>query len=559
MSEFSTSTLDKTQPESGRSRQYTAWIKQATRTLESSLEKLGEYLNPILVKETRQALKSRQFVITFLIVLLACWIASFAVVAIVGPDVYYVAEGGTMLIVYCMILAFPMFIIVPFSAFRSLSSEQEDNTYDLLSITSLSSRKIVSGKLGSAVVQGMVYMSAVSPCIAFTFLLRGVDTLTVGMILIYYILASLGLSLIGLFAGTAIRMLHTQVLTSVVLVMLLTGAFVASIPATIGLIQESVYLFRDSWFWAGNLAFLTLYVTTFLLIHAAASAQIAFHSENRSTALRWIMVVQQACLIGWLSVPILEGGMQFVANACAALGIIAGIYWFALGMLLTSEWPHLSRRVLRSLPATTVGRMAFTWFNPGPGTGYFFVVANYTLLLVGGAMMLWFAGGNLRAGDAELAFYLLLMTWCYLVIFLGIGRLLIAFARQFTFVSLTAGFLLNLILVLLATGVPQVIAYLSPQHRIGEQFSMLHITNPIWTLMTLVEDRPLAVGGLATLFVMVPLALIVLVLNVRGLYVELHQHRRNLPQRVEEDELAAMPPPVKQPTSPWEEPSEVGQ
>ena len=34
-------------------------------------EKWGDWCNPILVKETRQALKSRQFVITFSLLLLA--------------------------------------------------------------------------------------------------------------------------------------------------------------------------------------------------------------------------------------------------------------------------------------------------------------------------------------------------------------------------------------------------------------------------------------------------------------------------------------------------------
>ena len=35
---------------------------------------------------------------------------------------------------YC-ILAFPLLVIVPFSAFRSLAAEREDGTYELLSIT----------------------------------------------------------------------------------------------------------------------------------------------------------------------------------------------------------------------------------------------------------------------------------------------------------------------------------------------------------------------------------------------------------------------------------------
>ena len=37
------------------------------------LERLGDRFNPIVVKEVRQALKSRQFVLTFLLLLLAAW------------------------------------------------------------------------------------------------------------------------------------------------------------------------------------------------------------------------------------------------------------------------------------------------------------------------------------------------------------------------------------------------------------------------------------------------------------------------------------------------------
>ena len=51
-----------------------------------------------------------------------------------------------------------------------------------------------SGKLGSAILQMMVYYSALAPCIAFTYLLRGIDIITIGLFLAYSFLASLLLS-----------------------------------------------------------------------------------------------------------------------------------------------------------------------------------------------------------------------------------------------------------------------------------------------------------------------------------------------------------------------------
>ena len=63
-------------------------------TLDARLERIGDRINPILVKETRQALKSRQFSITFMLLLGASLLVSFAGVAIGGPDLGYRSAGG---------------------------------------------------------------------------------------------------------------------------------------------------------------------------------------------------------------------------------------------------------------------------------------------------------------------------------------------------------------------------------------------------------------------------------------------------------------------------------
>ncbi|MBI3462847.1 MAG: ABC transporter permease, partial [Planctomycetes bacterium] len=122
-------------------------------TLETWLEPLGDRINPILVKETRQALKSRQFLVTFLLLLVASLLVSFGGVAIVGPDLGYRSAGVGFFIAYYAVLAFAVFVVVPFGAYRSLASEQEERTFELLSITTLRPRQIVAGKLLSAVVQ----------------------------------------------------------------------------------------------------------------------------------------------------------------------------------------------------------------------------------------------------------------------------------------------------------------------------------------------------------------------------------------------------------------------
>ena len=549
-SEGTTSTEEFTPPidEPATSR-WKEWLAGAW----GNLEKLAERANPILVKETRQAFKSRQFVVVFLVVLIACWIASFAVVAIVGPDVYFVSAGAQMLIVYAVILAFPLMLIVPYSAFRSLAAEQEDNTYDLLSITTLTTGQIVTGKLNSAIVQMLVYLSAVSPCIAFTFLLRGVDALTVAVLLGYLILASLGLSMIALLAGTVAKIRYSQVLVSVLLVLMLAGCFFSSVPLMTEFISESYQYLRDEWFWIGNICFLTFYVTSFALLHAAASAQIAFTSQNRSTPLRRLMILQQACLLGWLMVPLLEDGIRSINEVLFVGAMFLGVYWYAMGTLLTSEWPHLSRRVQRSLPQSELGRIFFTWFNPGPGTGYMFCVANLTtLLVVGLSTLLATSQIGTRWLNSEQVFFFYTLGWSYVVLYLGVGRLLITLMRRFAFVSLTAGFLLHVILLLAGCGVPQILAYMSSTLQFGGQYSLLHITNPLWTLIELTDNGAAAIDAWTVLIVIGTGAIVVLLFNMRAVAVEIQHHRRSLPTRVAEDEAELHPEPEPLPANPWE-------
>jgi ABC-type transport system involved in multi-copper enzyme maturation permease subunit len=541
------------------------WAR-AWNAIEDRLVALTDRANPILVKESRQALKSRQFVVTFLIVLVACWIVSFAVVADVGPQIYYAAAGPTLLIWYYGILCIPLALIVPFSAFRSLAAEQEENTYDLLSITTLSSRQIITGKLVSATVQMVVYLCAVSPCIAFTFLLRGVDAIMLAVLLCVAVLGSLGLSVIALLVGAVAKVRSTQVVISVALVLGLAGACLAGIALGFAIIEEGSAVYRDPELWLAMFALLTLYVTTFGLVHAAAAAQIAFVSENRSSPLRWWMIAQQACFCGWV------GGAAYaihlwnpgVNNEYASMMVVAGgfaaAYWYFMGSMLTGEWPHLSRRVQRSLPQSTMGRALLSLFNPGPGAGYLFAVANLTMLLLAGLIVVGATSGSATTWlTTEAAVFFLILAWSYVVAFLGVGRLIISTLRRWIYVPMAAAFLLHFLLIFAAIMVPTVIQMTSRELR-NSGYTLLQMSNPIWTLGDLLDDGVAAVRGDILILVIPAAALIALILNMRSVATELLYHRIAPPVRVAEEEAQLHPVPAPKPSSPWEteEPEPVG-
>jgi hypothetical protein len=518
--------------------------------LENRLAAIVDGANPILVKETRQALKSRQFVVTFFIVLAACWIVSFGGVAVIGPQIYYGAAGSSMLVWYYGILAFPLAVIVPYSAFRSLAVEQEENTFDLLSITTLSSRQIVTGKLWSAIVQMLVYLSAVSPCIAFTFLLRGVDAMTTAMLLALAVLGSLALSMVALFVGAAARAKHMQIITSVALVLALFGAFWGAILIAITLIETSVP--PESEFWAILGIAAAIYVTTFGLLHAAAAAQISFASENRSTPIRRWMMAQQACFVGGVAGMVFAFGRTWDVVAGVSVGcmLMAAFYWQVMGAMLTGEWPHLSRRVQRSLPQSALSRTFLSFFNPGPAAGYMFAVANLTMVaLVALAAVYWsYAFGG---ASTDVYIYAVILAWSYVVGYLGIGRLLIGVMRRFSYVSLTAGFLIQLLLVLAGIGVPLTIQVTSRMLR-NSGYTLLQMSNPFWTLVELLDHGSGAVQAPVLVLVLPAIAIAVLMLNMPAVATELRRHRVAAPVRVIEEEAALHPTPTPGPSSPWD-------
>jgi hypothetical protein len=534
-------------------------------TAEAALERAGEYLNPILVKECRQALKSRQFVITFALVLLFAWGWSILGVAMSGPEIYYSFAGADLFFGYYIILAFPLMIIVPYCAFRSLAGEREDRTFELLSITTLKPRQIVGGKLGSAVVQMVVYFSAISPCLAFTYMLRGIDVLTIVFILLYSFMASLGLSLLSLLLATLTSEKHWQIVMSVALVLGLAAAFITAWMICYQILSWNNMSFDEAAFWVANAALLTAYVSYAALVYLTAAAQLTFASDNRSTPLRVVMLVQFLLFTGWMSglfaglsqqnqIILNELGGFLVAYLC-----VCGVHWYIMGTFLVGEWPHLSPRVKRRLPQSFLGRAFLTWFNPGPGTGYLFAVGN---LFVAGllSMIMLFVATSIspnaitRTPSPEQVTFFTLIGFSYITIYLGIGKLAVAGLTRIAPVGVVLSVLLQILLVLAGAGIPLVIHLMSDYRSTG--WNLLHITNPIWTLAEVADSGTGLLNSPTLLLILAPLALIVFVANLPSVAAEVRHVRIAAPKRVAEEDaeaaaLAAPPQPVR--SSPWDE------
>lgn len=534
----------------------------AASPLDELLDRLGDRLNPILVKEARQALKSRQFTVTFSLLLIGAWILSIVGVAYIGSSIHYGAYGASMFSFYFIALAFPLLVIVPFGAFRSLASEQEDRTFELLSITTLRPRQIVGGKLGSAMLQTMLYLSAISPCLGFTYLLRGIDLPTILFIVFYTLLASAGLSLIGLFFGTLFRQRHWQIVGTVALIAGLSWMLFVAVMMVFGLLQTGQSLFVEEGFWEVNGVILTVYASFFALIYVATATQLTFASDNRSTALRITMLALPILLAGWVGWAIAKYPDFRRPELFSVWIVMLGIYWYGMGAVLTGESANLPLRVRRGLPQTMLGRIALSWFNPGPATGYMFSVSNLVagitlLVIVFFVGLASYPGYWNSSNRAESILYTAILVSSYVVFYLGTGKWLAARIRRFGFgFGVPATVLLHVCLVALGTGVPLTVLMMSQMIAPtpgGFDYSVLQATNPFWTLSEAAGTAPAPPFFIS--LSLVPLAAMVAVLiNLPGVAREIRQLRIPKPARVAEEDALLHPqpePPKPTPTGPW--------
>lgn len=514
--------------------------------LDGHMDSASDWLNPIVVKETRQALKSRQFTLWFLMLLVGCWFVTIGGIAMLGPGVSYGAYGDDLFSAYYCVLLFPLIVVVPFSALRSVASEQDDNTRDLLTVSSLTPSQIVQGKLASSMVQVGVYFSALAPCLAFTYLLRGVDVPTIVGLLAMAVLVSLGLSIFGIFLASAFRQRFSNILISLVFIGVLFYAFAGVSVAGVALLQSG------SFFGGAPIALLmaiwgSFYATTFAIVYYAAVAASSFSSANRSTPLRIAATVQHAVTLGWVLCGV--WGDNGDTDLIEMIGLFLCGYWTLAGALMVSEQPLYSDRVRRTLPSSWGAQAFFSWFLPGPGTGYFLVLSNLLGLVLFSYCCELNKSVSIGSTDWR-PFCMMVLACCYVASYLGVARLAIGAIRSVAPISAAGCILIQVLLCLVGSAVPFLIQVSTRELR-NLPYSWVEVTNPFWTLNGLAEGS-LPEGDLTMLLVVIPAAAAcIILLNIPVTLRELQQPRAQVPARVLA-EIDQSQRPGAGPTSPWD-------
>jgi len=164
---------------------------------------LDDWINPIVVKELRQAVRSR-FIVSVMLLFLVLQLIVVGFVAVAITDARSGPRSGAGREVFAGLLVFlhcACLIAVPVYAGARFASERSETNVDLFFISTLKPRAIIRGKLLSAMILSALFYSLCAPFMVFTYLLRGIDLPTIFAALVMGLLAALVAAQFAIFVA----------------------------------------------------------------------------------------------------------------------------------------------------------------------------------------------------------------------------------------------------------------------------------------------------------------------------------------------------------------------
>jgi hypothetical protein len=272
------------------------------------LERMDDLLNPIVVKELRQAVKSR-IVMAVLLIFLLLQLVILLVTLLVGEyrnagissqlyaglETFRILQG--LLLGTCMVL-------IPAYAGVRLAAEHSDTNVDLLFISTLRPRAIVAGKFLAAVVLILLIFSACAPFMTFTYLLRGIDIPSILLVLALDFLAVLLGTQLAIFLGAVPANWGLKVLLGLAGLGGLGMLFGLAMSGSIALLESGVGGRLDSMeFWLLCAAVVTAAMAVIGQLFTWSIALVSAPSANRAFPPRlfllsaWLVTAGVAVLL----------------------------------------------------------------------------------------------------------------------------------------------------------------------------------------------------------------------------------------------------------------------
>jgi hypothetical protein len=454
---------------------------------------LDDRLNPIVVKELRQAVQSRlvtSALVLFLVLQAAILSIFLTVPTLSGPGrpvVSLRAGQDVFLALHGLLLAGGVFFIPAYTGLR-LGVERTETNVDLLFISSLSPRSIVAGKLLAAMVLALMLFSASAPFMTLTYLMRGVDLPTILLILAIDFAAMVAATQAAILAGAASGNRGVKAGMGFAVAGGLMQLYTGAMFLCVGLIQEGSRLpLSGALFWAvvGTAAATVVLLTALQFFWSAAI--LSPSSSNRALPVRLYM------LFLWAAGALLAGGWSLGLNSSlpvllvGTLGVLQSCLQLGIAINERETWgARVARTIPRGLPLRAPAFLLYS----GSAGGVLFALLLLGLTVAACSVWLW-ARPDPMLLDAATFFYrlwalLALFTWCYALSGVLVRRLLHHWVKPMhTWVVGSA-------LLFLCSALPYLILYFlypeSPRRPLEVEQRWLAV-NPFYTVPMMVASE----------------------------------------------------------------------
>lgn len=432
------------------------------------LDDASDRISPIVVKEVRQFVRGREFIYSFG----ACLIVAVAVAFYASADALggNSTSGAWSFTTLTLSLAFLGLAVVPIGAYSALRNERMELTFDLISLTTLSSRRILIGKLLSQGVKLVTLFAVMAPFIAMSFLLGGVDFVTILTTLAMVFLGSMWMAAAALFLSTLhkSRAMSGVMLGALGIVLFLFFNFARTfllrgVPGLAGPFS--------SWSsWSSVVIWSAVCLVTMMNLILLAENRLALPTEDRVTSLRIGFLVQFLLIVG-LALRSVLWGSPF-GGAVWWLGFAGGFNLAAVAMFAVTEGLAVPRMPLAPKWSRWPLRWGVPILGPGGGRAAAFVIVQMAALLTAAWLL-----------DADWSGLRWLLAICgFICLFTGMPALVLDHLEERGMRPFHARVAI-LVLVLLSLILPDVVYYVVWRPEVFSlEFEYRHLFNPLRTI-----------------------------------------------------------------------------
>lgn len=516
------------------------------------IDRLDDYINPIVVKELRQAVQSRMIVGILLLFLgLQVFLLGFFLMTREfrqDPGAVDWGAGTGLFLVQQSILLWTIMLLVPAYAAIRLGAERADHNVDLMFISTLRPWSIVWGKFFANVLIGLLIFSTCAPFMAFTYLLRGIDIPTIASVLFIDLLCMffgvmLALLLASLPGGRGFKAFlaflgFVQIVQLGVMMNMLTVDMIDRGSVT-------------SWFgnsWQVPALIVGGVLASIGLMSFYCVGLISPTNSNRVLPLRlYLLVTWLLTTAGVFALSLFGPDSPTMVPLLFYLGMVCPVLYLQL-LISLCERDRWGPRVRRSIPRPGLLRLLAWLLYSGSAGGITFSLLLLLASLGSTALVLDWVRTAPEANDA----WFLLVTQVFLTLYLFCYGLSAVAVRHYLLAGqLSSGLTWLLALVLLGLGcsIPYTVAYVAFYDQLNQvgDTGWWMLPNPFFAIAQ-VAGLPWRGGDFAGLLIVFLAGWAVLV-SILCLPWYLRQVREFRPMRRREEVRPVVVVPVSVPTA----------